>query len=294
MRNLALVGLALTLLNTGCKKQTDDDEPVETDTGTPVFEVERRLLHEVFTGSTCGPCEPAEGYIEGVMAERPDQYAAIKYQLGGDPYFTYEGYKRRILYNPDGSTGYSLPWLQLDGLNGHHPNDMDGDMVYDFTDVYTTEWFDQYVAVPSGMELSVTHSIIDQTVSFEVSLMPFAEFESLDPQPDLVLHVAIVEGVTYNNVGSNGQTEFHQVMKKMVPDENGTPISGLIRKEEQTFSMNYTFNGEYKPGTNMNNQVDHAIEHTVEEFEDLHVIVFVQDRDTLEVHQSAWTMTHSE
>ena len=30
-----------------------------------------------------------------------------------------------------------------DGENGHHPNDMDGDMVYDFTDVYTMEWFDQ-------------------------------------------------------------------------------------------------------------------------------------------------------
>ena len=40
-------------------------------------------------------------------------------------------------------------------------------MVYDFTDVYTTEWFDQYVSKPSGMELSVTHSVVGQTVTFD-------------------------------------------------------------------------------------------------------------------------------
>ena len=195
MRNSLLAGLLFPLLNAGCKTQTDDEVNTDdSDTGTPVYEVERRLFHEMFTGSTCGPCEPAEGYLEGVFAERPGQHTVIKYQLGGDPYFTYEGYKRRILYNPDGSTGYSLPWLQIDGSNGHHPNDMDGDQVYDFTDVYTTEWFDQYAVLPAGMELSVTHSIVEQTVSFEVTLMPYAEYESLDPQPDLILHAAIVEG----------------------------------------------------------------------------------------------------
>jgi len=261
------------------------------DTGTPVpFETERRLLHEVFTGSTCGPCGPAEGYIEEAMAARPELFTAIKYQLGGDPYFTQEGVKRRTGYNPPGVTGYSLPWLQLDGLHAHHPNDMDGDEVYDFSDVYGVQWFDMYQSVPAGMELSVTHSIEGQTVSFDVSLYPLAEFGKLNPQPELVLHAAIIEGVTYNNVGSNGQTEFHHVMKKMVPDQDGTPISGLVRKEEQTFSMTYTFNGDYNPDTSMAESVDHEIEHTVEEFEDLHLVVFVQDATTLEVFQSAWTI----
>ena len=37
----------------------------------------------------------------------------------------------------------------------------------------------------------------------------------------------------------------------------------------------------------MNNQVDDAIEHTVEDFDDLHVVVFVQDATTLEILQSA-------
>ena len=43
----------------------------------------------------------------------------------------------------------------------------------------------------------------------------------------------------------------------------------------------------------MNNQVNDAIEHS-REFEDLQVVVFVQDTATLEVHQSAWTISVSE
>jgi hypothetical protein len=287
LRNLPIFFVStLTLL--ACSKQVEDTDPV--DTGTPIFETERMLLHEMFTGSTCGPCEPAEAYIEGVMDARPGQYTSIKYQLGGDPYFTNEGYKRRIGYNSDGSTGYSLPWLQLDGSNGHHPNDMDGDMVYDFTDVYNSDWFDQYVAPPSGIDLHVSHSIEGQTVSLEISLSPLAEYELLETPPELILHVAVIEAVTTLNVGSNGQTEFHHVMKKMLPDHNGTPLPSLVRKDDLSFSMSYTFNGDYKTDSFMNNQVDDAIEHTVEEFEDLHVVVFVQDPATLEVHQSAWTL----
>lgn len=278
----------------GCSTQTVEETGEIVDTGTPIFETERRLLHEMFTGSTCGPCEPAAGYLKEVFDARPNQHTVIKYQLGGDPYFTYEGYLRRIGYNPDGSTGYSLPWLQLDGTNGHHPNDMDGDMVYDFTDVYTTDWFDQYVSKPSGMDLTVSHIIEGQTVTFDVTLTPYARYEEMDPQPNLVLHAAIIEETTVNNVGSNGQIEFQYVMKKMVPDQAGTSLDPLQRLEPVSFSMSYTFNGDYKSDASMNNQVNDAIEHTVEDFSDLQVVVFVQDTTTLEVHQSAWTIQQGE
>ena len=278
----------------GCTTSTGEETSEPVDTGTPKYETARMLLHEMFTGSTCGPCEPAARYLKEVFDARPNQHTVIKYQLGGDAYFTNEGYLRRIGYNPDGATGYSLPWLQLDGENGHHPNDMDGDMVYDFTDVYTTEWFDQYVSKPSGMELSVTHSVVGQTVSFDVTLVPYARYEELDPQPNLVLHAAIIEETTTNNVGSNGQTEFQYVMKKMVPNPGGTPLAPLTRLEPVSLSFSYTFNGDYKEGSSMNNQVNDAVEHTVEEFEDLQVVVFVQDPITLEVHQSAWTIVDTE
>lgn len=260
---------------------TDDTDAVDLP-----FETERRLLHESFTGSSCGPCNEASEFIKEVTSARPGKHTVIKYHLGGDPYFTREGYRRRIAYNTDGSTGYTLPWLQLDGVNGHHPNDMDGDAVYDFTDVYTTDWFDQYQTPTSTIELSVNHTIDGQTVSFDVDMLPLAEaYDS----SSLVLRAAITEGKTTLNVGTNGQTEFYHVMKKMVPDDGGTALSDLTRGEAQTFNMSYTFNGEYADDTSMREPVDHAVEHTVEEFEDLHVVVWIQDTKTQEVLQSAWT-----
>ena len=173
----------------------------------------------------CGPCEPAAKYLKEVFdAAQPAHCDQVPTQ---EMHITYEGYLRRIGYNPDGSTGYSLPWLQLDGENGHHPNDMDGDMVYDFTDVYTTEWFDQYVSKPSGMELSVTHSVVGQAVTFDATLMPYALYEEMDPQPNLVLHAAIIEETTVNNVGSNGQTEFQYVMKNGAESGVCSPLTRL-------------------------------------------------------------------
>ena len=58
----------------------------------------------------------------------------------------------------------------------------------------------------------------------------------------------------------------------------------------------YTFQGEYDPdtglprgGENPKHYVDHRRAHTVEEFDDLEVVVWVQDQVTKEVYQSEWS-----
>ena len=57
----------------------------------------------------------------------------------------------------------------------------------------------------------------------------------------------------------------------------------------------YTFQGEYDPDTglprreNPKHYVDHRRAHTVEEFDDLEVVVWVQDQATKEVYQSEWS-----
>ena len=103
------------------------------------------------------------------------------------------------------------------------------------------------------------------------------------------LELAIIENETFLNVGSNGQTEFHHVMKKMVPDENGTSVGPLVRGETIEVSESWTFQGEYDDSTGYSNMVDHDSAHTVEEFEDLSVVAFVQDDETWEVLHSAWS-----
>ena len=134
------------------------------------------------------------------------------------------------------------------------------------------------------VELTASHVVVDQTIDVVVDVLPLADVEG----DDLRLHIAIIEGLTTQNVGTNGQKEFHHVMKKMLPDDDGTSIV-LLSGEAQSFDFSYTFQGDYTAKTTLYEPVDHDTEHTVEEFDDLSVVVFVQDAETWAVHQSVWS-----
>jgi hypothetical protein len=94
--------------------------------------------------------------------------------------------------------------------------------------------------------------------------------------------------MTTGNVGSNGETSFNYVMKKLVPDANGTVVSALTSGTPVTKTLTYTFNGSYRLPANALTPINNATEHSVEEFSDLGVLVWLQDNVTKEVFQSAY------
>jgi len=254
-------------------KEQEQIEALEEQTET--WE-ERILLHEMFTGSNCGPCQPADEKLLAVLHDNPGEYHLISYQIGSDPYLTSEGVQRRMGYLPDDASSYAIPYLHVDGVNELHPhlvNDEEG---------YLQADFDSFQALtPLSMEVSAT--VTGQTVEIEGSYTGLDEVAS----EDLRLHIAILEKVTYNNVGSNGQTEFHHVMKKMVPDLDGDAVDPIAKGDITEFEASYTFQGEYDPSTGIQNPLNHALAHTVEEFEDLEVLAWIQDSVTWQVYQSA-------
>jgi hypothetical protein len=87
----------------------------------------------------------------------------------------------------------------------------------------------------------------------------------------------------------------------MLPDDNGKDITLPAKNNTTTVSESYTFNGEFKipvaartsssvvPTGAGYNGVNLATNHSIEEFEDLAVVVFIQNNATKEVLQSAWT-----
>lgn len=250
---------------------------VEAPEETPTEPVVRRVLHEVFTGSNCGPCLEADENLEQVLEANPARHTVLKYQVGSDPYMSRESVNRRMRYLPSESS-YSIPFVHADGVHGFHPNDARGD-----DEPYDQALFDEFAEPVSWMGLTVAFERTDQTVDLRVRVEALADFES----DDLVLHAAVVEGLTRNNVGSNGQTEFHDVMKKMVPDDDGTALDAMSEGDVRDVELSWTFQGDYNPDTAHDNMVDHSVEHTVEEFEDLHAVVWVQDAESRQVHQSA-------
>ena len=266
------------LLSLSCSS-ADADRETRAATEALPESTERILLHEMFTGSTCGPCFDADAIVLDVLEANPGENNLVSYQVGSDPYLTQEAVNRRMFYLP-GESSYAIPHLHVDGVHDLHPVEHKNDKGYRQKD------FDRYQEDLAFLQLSVTHWQTDQTVSFSVEILPLADLDA----DDLVLHAAIIEGVTTGNVGTNGQTEFHHVMKKMVPDDKGTPIEPLVRGETITLDLSYSFQGDYNPETGFDHLVDHAVEHTVEEFEDLSVIVWVQETGSWQLHQSSWSL----
>lgn len=235
---------------------------------------QRYPLYEIFTSSTCGPCRPGNVNFHSVVDSRIGEFVQIKYQQNfpgtGDPYCTAEALSRRNYYAIN-----SIPRMEIDG--GWDENAAS----------FNVALHEESVNVPAFLILNSTHSIDvpNQTVSIEVEYEALADFSSAQN----VLHVAIVEKLTTNNVKSNGETEFEYVMKKMLPNENGTTLGAISSGTVDSKSFSFEFKGNYRlpadgqPSSYINN----ATEHSVEEFTDLAVVVWVQDNATKDVLNAA-------
>lgn len=226
-------------------------------------------LYESFTSSTCAPCAPGNLNVEGLFAVNPGQQVSLKYQMSwpgtGDPYFTNEGDFRRNYY---GVT--SVPNLQIDGQWGDNSSSL------------TQTVMDQFKAEVALIKLDAEYTVTNQTVDIDVNIEPLVDLPA-----GLTLHVAIKERKTTQNVKTNGETEFEAVMKKMVPDANGTTLGALTENVKTTQTFSYTFQGNYRLSNNAGDPINHAIEHSVEEFNDLAVVVWIQDNSDKKIMQAA-------
>jgi len=213
--------------------------------------------------------------MSAALAGQGGAYAILKYQLGSDPYITPEAVARRMLYLP-GESSYSIPWVVADGRNEFHPNEMDDG------EAYAVDDFEILADEPAFLAINVSTSTTKQAITIDVDLWPTQDISG----EDLRLFVAVKENTTENNIGSNGQTEFKAVFKKFVPDGDGTAIDDLAAGTPFSKRFTYVFEGEYDADTTMAEPVDHERAHTVEDFSDLDVVVWVQDMATWEVFNS--------
>jgi len=167
----------------------------------------------------------------------------------GDPYYTPEGGIRKDFYG----VSY-VPWLQAEGA-------------FCATSTAAAQIaLDDALAAPAFASLVAAHAINGTEISVDVSLLPYANYENF------VVHIVVFENVTTGNVATNGETEFHHVMMKMLPDAYGTAINV---NDREPFAISETFD---LAGTN------------VEGFDDLGVGVVFQNTVTGEIFQSIYSV----
>jgi hypothetical protein len=222
--------------------------------------VVRKPLYEIFTSSTCGPCAPGNTNFHKIVNTKPqDEFVAIKYQQDfpgtGDPYATTEAVSRRAAYAIS-----AIPRMEIDG--GWNSN----------ASAFTEALYKNSVNNNAQFDLSGTYTIDS------VSMTANIEYKPLFDVTNARLYVAIIENKTTKNVKTNGEKEFDQVMKKMLPSEAGTLLSNKLENQKDSISLSFKFVGKYRLPIDgaLANRIVHTKEHSVEEFSDLRIVAWVQ------------------
>lgn len=210
---------------------------------------DRTPLFEHFSASTCPPCVQANTVMNNFCNNNLGRFAYVKYPMNwpgsGDPYYTAEGGVRRGYYGVSG-----VPSIFLDG-NTVSYNGIQG-------------IFNNEALVPSYADIQGFFTVDGTTVNISFDVMAYVGMENVK------MYVCVNEKLTTGNVGTNGETSFHHIMMKMVPNAQGTTISlDGCEVRHFDFTQNMT-------STN------------VEEMDDLEVVVFLQNNDTKEVYNSAF------
>jgi hypothetical protein len=215
--------------------------------------VARRPAFEEFTSSTCLPCANFNASFNPWTESHADQITLVKYQMNwpspGDIYYTAEGGVRRDYYG----VSY-VPWPQCNGA------------YVDYNIGAVQAAFNNAILQPGIAKIASSHTLDGTVITVNASILPFADFT------DFRAHIIVIENVTTGNIGPNGETEFHHVMMKMMPDAYGTALD-LFDRESVTLTETIDL-----AGTN------------IEEFDDLTVVVLFQDYESREIFQSEYSI----
>jgi hypothetical protein len=216
--------------------------------------VPRKPLYEEFTSSSCVYCPMFDDQFVPWCDSMGDRITVVKYQMDwpgeGDPYYTLEGEARRQFYGVNG-----VPSIWCDGGSDLSNINLDAvELAYRFD---TQE--------KAMMQMNATHTLEGRVITMNATIEPYADFSRLK------LYAAVVEEATYDNVGDNGQTEFRNVMMKMIPDAYGVRMN-LINGQPYTYSAS----------------VDLSATH-IERWDDLKLIVWVEDTIAKIVKQSCYS-----
>jgi hypothetical protein len=233
----------------------------------------KELLFEEFTQASCSPCASQNpGFDALYLYNHPLNKAnLVKYQCpfpGVDPMnaFNQQDVSNRMLYYGTGG----IPFALMNGLVDLNSNCQSNDAYPQCIYQYSVDSANQY---PGIFNITIQHSFISTTQGMAtVTVTPLLNI----PSNALNLRVALVErDIVYSTPpGSNGETEFHQVMRYLLPDADGTPLTNLQANAPQTFTFFHNIDSVFVPT-------------------DLRIVAWVQDDNSSFIYQSNSTDTNA-
>ena len=216
---------------------------------------ERKPMIEHFSSSTCGPCVSVNTAMLSFCNNNPGRFTYTKYQMNwpgsGDPYYTDEGGVRRTYYGVS-----AVPQCFLDGEDQGYA-------------AVQQAVFDEHALRTAFMDIRGSFSVEGNIINVKADVMPYID-------ADARVFISVNEKETHNNVGGNGETSFHHVFMKMLPDAQGTAVS-----------FKATELGQFEFTQDMSST-------HVEEMSDLEVSIWVQNYNTKEMFNSRFAYEYTD
>lgn len=227
--------------------------------------VNKRILFEKFSSSTCNPCKSSNQIDYNILEQKnKNDYVFISYPINypsqGDPYATWEIFNNLNKYS---ILNYFIPLLLVNGYTDI--------MNKNLTDSIYNDNLNHF----SAFDMAGNYQFDDSSKTINGKI----NYTSLINSDNSKLYIAIIEKETKNNVLTNGETSFRNVVKKMIPDENGIALSSTIDGKSDSISFSFQFHGAYRLpiGNVFSNPIDYSSEHSVENFSNLEVVAWIQN-----------------
>lgn len=219
----------------------------------------RMVLLEEFTQASCGPCAAANPALNAILAANTDKVVSVKYQTnwpGTDPMNT----QTQTWVGPR-VTYYAVqgvPDAYLDGQGGYPP--------------LSQSAINTASAILSPFTINIAHQYNSDNSEVTLTIVVTA-VQDISNFTNLKLHTALVEDeINFASPpGSNGETEFYSVMRKMLPNSTGTTLPATwTAGQAETITLTTTIpNYIYDPY-------------------EMSIVCFVQQNNTAKtVHQAA-------
>ena len=211
---------------------------------------------EHFSSSTCSYCVEPNKIIKQVLADNPGKYTYTKYPTKfpgmGDPYTTEEVKNRVNYYQVNGA-----PEFYLDGI-------------WKAYEIVSPDDIDSVFGSNTFLDVRGAFTVEGHTINIIADFMSYIKIDSVRA------FISINEKTTTENVATNGETEFHHIMMKMLADDKGNPINlkaGEYKRLEFSYNMDSTF---------------------MEDINDLEVALWLQNHETHEIYNSRYAYEYTE
>ena len=240
----------------GTDDSNDGNNFIEKEINVGMGVTQKIPMIESFSSSTCSYCVEANIMMNEVLESNPGRYTYTKYPVNfpgtGDPYYFNEVAGRAGYYQVS-----AAPEFYLDGSLQEY-------------NIVTQEALDESYNTPSFVNIRGTFNVDDNTINITADFMSYIKMENVRA------FVSVNEKTTTENASSNGETEFHHIMMKMLDSPTGNVVNinaGEYQRLEFTHDMSST---------------------NVEEMNDLEVALWLQNYETGEIYNSHFAYENSE